>query len=175
MNQFIMKHRDEITGVLSGFDRIVFRGWLRALSYPDGMKHYLWANQVRLVEFGTHVQQISERVKEAVRAQATAVGRPEHYLTSAAEDKEKLARGIAVRDGIDEGLVCLLSCVEPCQTFDIYRNRETHRLDLVARTRKCLFFSQYWVHPEFGFLHARIQTFPKSCQAPNWPKGPRTQ
>jgi len=159
MNKFIMKHRDEITGVLSGFDRLVFRGWLRALSYPDGMGHYLWANDVRLVDFGTHVQQVSERLKEAVRAHAAAVGRPVHYLPSAGDDKEALARAIAARDGINDGLVCLLSCLEPCRTFEIYRNREVHRLEVVSRIRKCLFLYQYWMHPEFGFLHARIQTW----------------
>lgn len=165
MNQFTRKHQNEISGVLSGFDRIVFRGWLRALSYPDGMMHYLWANQVRLVEFGQHVQQVSARVKEAVRGQAATSGRPEHYLASAEEDKEELARAIATRDGIDEGLVCLLSCVEPCRSFEIYRNRELHRLQLVTRTRKCLFLYQYWMDPEFGFLHARIQTwFPFAVQ-----------
>jgi len=135
MNQFIMKHQDEISGVLSGYDRMVFRGALRALSYPEGMKHYLWATQVRLVKFGAHVHQVSERVKEAVRGQAEAVGRPVHYLDSAHADKEQVARAIATRDGIEEGLVCLLSCVEPCRTFEVYRNRESRRLELVARTR----------------------------------------
>jgi hypothetical protein len=61
MHEFITKHRDEIAGVVSGFDRMVFRGWLRSLSYPEGMKHYLWANQVRLVDFGPHVQEVSAR------------------------------------------------------------------------------------------------------------------
>lgn len=159
MDKFIMKHRDEITGVLSGFDRIVFRGSLRALSYPEGMKRYLWANQVRLVDFGTHVQQVSERVKEAVRAHAEAMGRPVQYLDSAKADKERVARALAARDGLDEGLVCVLSSVEPCRTFEVYRNRESRRLELVARTRKCLFLYQYWLDPEVGFLNARIQTW----------------
>jgi hypothetical protein len=62
-------------------------------------------------------------------------------------------------------LVCLLSCVEPCRTFEVYRNRERRRLELVLRTRKCLFFYQYWQHPEFGFLSARMQTwFPFAIQ-----------
>ena len=33
MQQFIEKHRERITGVLSGFDRLVFRGSLRRLNY----------------------------------------------------------------------------------------------------------------------------------------------
>lgn len=159
MDKFIMKHRDEITGVLSGFDRVVFRGWLRSLSYPEGMMRYLSMNDVRLVDFGAHVQQVSERLKEAVRAHAEALGRPVQYLASAEADKEALARAIAARDGIHEGLVCLLSCIEPCLTFEIHRNRALHRLEVVSRIRKCLFLYQYWEHPEFGFLNARIQTW----------------
>lgn len=33
MQEFISKYRDQINGVLSGFDRLVFRGTLRRLNY----------------------------------------------------------------------------------------------------------------------------------------------
>jgi len=165
MNEFIAKHQEEIAGVLSGFDRLVFRGTLRSISYVKGMMGYLWANQVRLTEFGRHVQRVSEQVKQACRAKAKALGRAVSYLASAGESKEEIARGIAARDRIRQGLVCVLSCVEPCWTFEVYRNGETRRLELVSRTRECLFLYHYWVHPEFGWMNARIQTwFPFSIQ-----------
>ena len=165
MKEFIAKHHHEITGVLSGFDRLVFRGTLRSISYPEGMMRYLWAKQVRLTEFGKHVQRVSEQVKQACKAQAEALGRPVKYLVSAGESKEDLARGIAAREKIEQGLVCVLSCVEPCQTFEVYRNREKGKLELVSRRRKCLFLYQYWMDREFGFLNARLQTwFPFSVQ-----------
>ena len=165
MKEFIAKHREEIAGVLRGFDRLIFRGTLRSISYPEGMMGYLWAKQVRLTEFGRHVLRVSERLKQACRAKAEALRRPMKYLASAGESKEEVARGIAAREKIEEGLVCVLSCVEPCQTFEVYRNRETRKLELVSRIRKCLFFYHYWIHREFGFLNARIQTwFPFSIQ-----------
>jgi hypothetical protein len=40
MQQFIERNADHITGVLSGFDRILFRGTMRALSYLEGMDKY---------------------------------------------------------------------------------------------------------------------------------------
>jgi len=40
MQEFIAKHREEIAGVLSGFDRLVFRGTLRSISYAEGMLGY---------------------------------------------------------------------------------------------------------------------------------------
>jgi hypothetical protein len=49
--------------------------------------------------------------------------------------------------------------VEPCGSFEIHRNREKKKLELEPRYRKCLFLYHYWMHPVFGFLNARIQTW----------------
>src|SRR5450755_2911579 len=57
MKEFIAKFGDQINGVLSGFDRLVFRGHLRGIAYVAGMKRYLWANQVLLKNFGEHADQ----------------------------------------------------------------------------------------------------------------------
>jgi hypothetical protein len=47
----------------------------------------------------------------------------------------------------------------------VHRNGETKHLDLVQRSRKCLFVYQYWLDPELGWMNARIQTwFPFSVQ-----------
>ena len=43
MNPFVLRYADRIVGVLSGFDRLVFRGSLRALAYTAGMLGYLCA------------------------------------------------------------------------------------------------------------------------------------
>jgi len=87
------------------------------------------------------------------------------YLASAEVSKEDIARRIAADDGITHGSVCVLTSVEPCRTFEIYRNRDTKHLELQPRVRKCLFLYHYAVHPVFGFLNARIQTwFPFSIQ-----------
>ena len=38
--------------MLSGFDRLVFRGTLRPLAHAAGMQHYLSSNDVLLKHFG---------------------------------------------------------------------------------------------------------------------------
>jgi hypothetical protein len=73
MQEFTAKYADRIQGVLSGFDRLVFRGSLRKIAYPFGMQGYLWANQVLLKEFGAHVNEVSARVKQAA---LECVGKP---------------------------------------------------------------------------------------------------
>jgi hypothetical protein len=159
MHEFIAKHQDQIAGTLSGFDRLVFRGTLRSIAYHEGMKRYLWANQVLLKDFGTHAERVSRRLKEASLAEAESLGRPVKYLTSSQVSKEEIARGIAAKEGIRDGLVCVLSCVEPCWSFEIHRNREKKLLELEPRCRKCLFLYHYWMHPVFGFMNARIQSW----------------
>jgi len=159
MHEFIAKHEDKITATLSGFDRLVFRGTLRSMAHDEGMMRYLWANQILLKDFGSHVEQVSRRLKAASLAEAEASGRPVTYLASSQVSKEEIARRIAAKEGIRDGLVCVLSCVEPCWSFEIHRNREKKRLELKPRYRKCLFLYHYWVHPVFGFMNARIQTW----------------
>ena len=39
MNEFIAKYESQIGGVISGFDRLVFRGNLRSLVHEQGMKN----------------------------------------------------------------------------------------------------------------------------------------
>jgi hypothetical protein len=80
-------------------------------------------------------------------------------LASSSTRKEHVARGIARRDGVDEGLICVLTCVEPCWSYQIYRNRETRRLELHGRPSKCLHYYHYWIDPTLGFMHARLQTW----------------
>ena len=76
-----------------------------------------------------------------------------------------MARSIAAQEGIGDGLGCVLSCVEPCWSFQIHCNRENKKLELKPRYRKCLFLYHYQMHPVFGFMSARIQTgFPFPVQ-----------
>jgi hypothetical protein len=76
--------------------------------------------------------------------------------------KETLAEQIRQRDGIREGLVCVLAAIEPCWSYDwVGKNRR----DLVRHGRQCLFLYFYLVHREFGLLHVRLQTwFPFDIQ-----------
>ncbi|MFC1834759.1 hypothetical protein ACFL2Q_08495 [Thermodesulfobacteriota bacterium] len=165
METFVQKHARDVTGVINGFDRLVFRGTLRRLAYRDGMMAYLWAAGVLLKDFARHVMSVSTRLKKESQALGSRAGRPVEYLASSRTDKEQAARKIAQRDSIQEGLICILSCVEPCWSFDIYRNRESKRLELVNRRRKCLHFYHYYIHPDLGFMNARIQSwFPFSIQ-----------
>lgn len=65
VQQFAAKHVEHVIGTLSGFDRLVFRGAMRALCNRGGLMSYLWAVQVRLTEFAEHVLNLTEQLKDA--------------------------------------------------------------------------------------------------------------
>ena len=159
MNEFIARHSEKIAGTLSGFDRLVFRGTLRLINFVEGMWHYLHANDVLLKGFKPHVEAVTERIRAASTAEAQRLRRPVRYLNSSAIDKNELARKVAEEDSIEQGLVCVLSCLEPCRTFEIYRNAASKQLELRLCVRKCLFLYHYWIDPVFGWMNARIQTW----------------
>jgi hypothetical protein len=52
-------------GSLSGFDRLVFRGILRRLFYPQGMDYCLAFWGVLLKDFAQYVLEVTARLKEA--------------------------------------------------------------------------------------------------------------
>lgn len=165
MKSFIQKHEKDVMGSLSGFDRLVFRGTLRRLSFGEGMSMYLSFAKVLLKDFAKHVIEVTTRIKAASLTLAERTLRPVKYLQSSQVHKEDLAREIAARDNISDGLICVLTCVEPCQSFEIYRNKQAKILEIQPRFRKCLHIYHYFFHPQFGFMSARIQTwFPLTIQ-----------
>jgi hypothetical protein len=159
MNAFVLRLAALVTGILSGFDRLVFRGHLRQLSYGHGMNCYLSANHILLKDFGQHSQEVTAQLLDASLAQARQAGREIRYLPSSRLRKEDIARDIAQRDRIRDGLICVLKCVEPCLSFEVHRDRDRQKLELQPRQRKCLHLYHYYQHPTFGFMHARIQTW----------------
>ena len=157
MKQFIRQHADKIVGVLSGFDRLIFRGYLREISFVKGLFMYLCWRKIRLTEFGRFVWKLSDQIKSASLAEATRLARPVLYLPSSRGDKDNIARSIAERDKITKGLICVLSSVEPCRSFDVGPCPSRRRIELRPRHRKCLFLYHYFIDPVFGFIHARLQ------------------
>ena len=125
MKGFIERHQDRITGVLSGFDRVLFRGTMRALNYVTGMDKFLNAQGVLYKHFSAFAQRISSKLKDHAADIAAAHNRPFQYLASSSLSKETLAKKIMMDDNIQQGLVCVFSCVESCHT-GVLEERGTH-------------------------------------------------
>ncbi len=165
MDRFLARYRSRISAVLSGFDRLVFRGSLPSLIMPGGMFGFLQRAHVGLLDFKEYVEATTQRVIAAALGEAVAHERPIRYLESSKTDKEQLARQLLAEHPLDAGLICAFTIVEPCRSFEYHRSPDRHERGLRLRRRKCLYVYKYYRHPRFGFMGARLQTwFPFNLQ-----------
>ena len=158
---FLKKHSAKIAGVLSCFDRIIFRGYL-PISHPRGVLGWLHQLGVAYTDFKKFAPELAGRLLQHAKDTAHAAGRPYRYLPTR-EPKEELARQIAARDGITEGLVCVFSCLETCRTFRLRYG--AGRPQLTSDLRRCTVLYYFWMDAEFGLMHVKLHTWlPVTCQ-----------
>jgi len=158
VTRFIEKYANRIVGVLSGFDRLVLRGTLRAIAYAEGMDVFLGCKHVKYVDFGAYAEQITSQLKAASVAPYVEHGLPVVPLPSSQISKEEKARSLAAERRITEGPICVLKCVEPCRTFSMRKGKDG-MLRPVSEERQCQYLYHYQFHPVFGFMNARIETW----------------
>ena len=159
MKRFIEKHGKNIIGVLSGFDRLIFRGGIKGLMYEKGMAAYLNYKRILLKDFKDHALTLTAELKEKTEQYAERKQRPFIYLPGHRKSKEEMARDIANRDRISEGLICIFSVLENCSSYKIVGNRTIQKLEIKYYSTKCLHLYHYWIDSVFGLMHGRIQTW----------------
>ena len=170
MNEFIKQHQKDILGVLSGFDRVRFRGTFRVLAVVKLLRSWLAMQRVLIKDFGGFAESLTQRLKRSVEevarqcfARRGVVLRPGesaiHYLRSPKISKEDLVKELIRREGLTEGVVCVLSASELSRSYEVRRNPETQTLDLEPRTRQCLHWYVYFLDAVWGLCHVRIQSW----------------
>ena len=165
MERFIERFRSSIAGVLSGFDRLVFRGHLHRLTYSQGLMRYLFGQRVLLKDFVPWAKERTEALKARFEAEAAKSGQEVVYIQSPSARKEPLARKAQIKRGISDGPVAFFSCLEPCRTWKVRGDRKAKKLAPVRGPGQCLHLYRYMDDPRFGFMHVRLQTwFPFTIQ-----------
>jgi hypothetical protein len=152
---FCTKHQDQLTGVLSCFDRVIFRGYL-PLSYAKGVEGFLYRQKVPLKHFKDYAPAIAERVKEHVKGLVEQAGAPYRHLPTK-EPMEAQARRLAQEKNLREGIVCGYSQLETCRSyrFEYRQGRPRLRPDF----RRCLVLYVFVMHAVFGLIHVKIHTW----------------
>jgi len=159
LNPFIEKHRKDVMGIIHSFDRLRFQGSLRYLYCGQIFEEYLSKAKVLFKDFKKFATGLTAEVCQSAEQLTQSLGRPFIYFGSSRISKEEEAQKIAQRDGIKEGLVAVLRCVEPCRTYKMRGNYQTKMLEPHLEWGKCLHLYFYVQHRRFGLLHLRLQTW----------------
>jgi hypothetical protein len=155
---FLSRFGALVLSVLSGFDRLRFRGASRLLCNARGAQSYLYQHGLRFTDYRRHTEQLTKALVRDTEALAAADGGRVHYLNSPNTDKEATALALAQQRGVKSGRIAILSCVEGCRTYRVRKNDCGH-IDLVAEPARCQHFYHYFLHEDLGLCYVRVQSW----------------
>lgn len=159
MKNFLQRHRDEILGVLSGFDRMRFRGSLLLFQSEGSVCGWLKRIGIAFKDFTKYAQGLTKQLSEAVRQSAVEAGRNVEYLNSVV-DKEQLVQDIRAKKGVAEnGLIAVLSTLEMGTCYEVFRCRDQDSSWIRRRPRKCKHYYFYWEDKKFGLTQVRLSSW----------------
>lgn len=165
VERFLDRYKDRIVGSITGFDRILFRGQIQSICFPEAMDRFLSSQKVLYKEFQSYTSKFSAKIKEQAEKVAKQSERPYIYLASSSIKKEEYVRKLLKENPVDEGLICVLSCVEPCKSYGVRGDKAKQQLKLVYGERQCQHFYYYYLDRDFGLMHVRLQSwFPFTIQ-----------
>ena len=112
------RRSDQITGVLSCYDRMLIQGTLPGLCFAEGMTGYLYAHHIRVFDYAQWAQPLRETLREnAQRLAAENALEIEFIRRPKSFRKEDKIHQVLKNRGDHPGLVWIFSAMEPCSTY----------------------------------------------------------
>lgn len=166
MNTFIQKFSEVIKGVVTGFDRIVFKGSILPLMHERGAMDFCGARGILNKDYKQWVQAQTETiVDDATRYAKEQCGSKVTHLTSSHVRKEALAHRRQREQAIESGLIGVWSAVEMCSSYKARFCASSGFPQLRRDWTKCKHLYFYFDHQDYGFMNVRLQTwFPYHIQ-----------
>jgi hypothetical protein len=166
MERFLQRFGDKIKGVITGFDRIVFKGCIRPLMFAEGAMSFLRFKGVLNKDYKDWMMKQSATIVESAERYTRLVsGRGIDPIRSSKERKEELAHARQRERGVNEGLIGAWSSVEACSTYRACYDAKAGFPQLRHDFSRCKHLYFYYDHPQYGFLSVRLQTwFPYGIQ-----------
>ncbi len=166
MNLFVAKFGDTIKGILTGFDRIVFKGTILPLAHAAGAMSFCQGHGILNKDFKRWAMEQTAVVVDSARDYAVKhCGRGIEPIVFSKTRKEALAHERQREEAVASGLIGVWSAVESCWSYRAqYSARAGHPL-LRKEWMKCKHLYFYFDHPIYGFMNVRLQTwFPYHIQ-----------
>src|SRR3954471_11697995 len=158
MTSFLSRFGLLISFVLSGFDRVRFRGESRLLNNGKGVESYLYQRYLRCIDFPKHAEELTHTLRRQTERDAQEQGVPLKPLNLGFVDKEATALELARAHNLTSGRIAVLSAVESARVFKL-RKHSDGRATPVKQEGKCLHYYHYFQHPDLGLCYVRLQSW----------------
>jgi hypothetical protein len=161
-NSFFAKFASSIIAVLSCHDRVIFKGHLPFSDEAHLNRFVDHSLRIKRKDFLAFAEQKSQLLVTSAKDFAAQHSAPYVYLQGRHRKEDLVQQQIRERH-LSEGLVCVLCCQETCRTVKLRYGDGRPRLVFTCRPQRVLYF--YFLDPQFGLRHVRVQTwFPFTTQ-----------
>jgi len=166
MSALLQKFGSIVKGILSGFDRIVFKGSILPLMHEAGVSSFLAGKKILNKEYKAWMMEQTARiVDESEKLAKRETGLPITLIRSSKSRKEAIARERQKELGITEGLIGVWSAIESCMTYKARFSNHHGFPQMRQEWTKCKHLYFYFDHHAYGFMNIRLQTwFPYHIQ-----------
>ncbi len=159
MKLLIDQHKDQISGVLSCFDRVVITGTLPTICYVRGMTSWLYSHGIRIFDYLPFAVTLRKKVRENAEKIAKENGIQIEYIAKKSIRKESVIKKVLKERGDRPGLVHILSAMETCSGYYPWHDQQTHATFLKPKTSRCLHYYFYFIDETLGLCYLRVPTW----------------
>lgn len=166
MKALIDRFSSLVKGVLSGFDRIVFKGWILPLMSASQVTSFLGSKDVLNKDYKNWmVAQTKEIVSTTEQYARDNCGQPIIHIPTWRIRKEELAHERQQQEQIETGLIGVWSCMERASSYRAVYCSQAGFPQIRNYQTQCKHLYFYFDDSEFGFMNIRLQTwFPYHIQ-----------
>lgn len=156
---FTEKYKEQTTGYLHGFDRLLFSGHLTSFFSEKGMYYYLSKKQVRLVDFKSFMAQQTKVLRQHIEQIANQSDIEITYINNSRTSKDQIAKAALSKHATKQGLIAIISTQEVAYSFQLIPNKLKKELEVIKQKRKHLHYYFYYMDAEFGWMFVKLQSW----------------
>lgn len=149
---------DQIAGILSCYDRLLIQGTLPKLCFAGGMESYLRQRGVAVRDYPRWAQSLRDQLRENAERLAAENGLQIEFLRRRVRKQDKV-QALREKRGEQPGLVCILSAMEKCDSYEPRFDGGAGRWVLKPDRGKCLHYYFYFIDEQLGLGHLRLPTW----------------
>jgi len=154
------RHKDQIAGLLSCYDRIIIQGTVPGWCYASGMTGYFYAHEMRIFDYPKWAQPLREALRANMERVAAENGIEIEFVRSRKSfRKEDRVKQVLSKRGEHPGVVCILSAMEPCGSYKPWHDKKTHKTYLKPDDGKCLHYYVYFIDEDLGLCSLQVPTW----------------
>jgi len=153
------RYCNQISGVVSCYDRVVITGTIPQVCYAGGMTSYLNYKKIRIFDYARFAEPFRNKLRTNAEAIAIANNIKIEFVRKATIRKEALVQKVLNKRGHAPGIVHIISVMEACESYEPWHNKQTHGTYLRPKLGKCLHYYFYFIDETLGLCYVRVPTW----------------